>query len=316
MHLAIPQTEFRPVTSAIVQSSWQGGVPNLLCTPVSTVSGEQVLSPDQDSRCLGVLAASNTPAPAIRMRGVAKTYGGLTVLRDLDLDVYSREKLAVIGPSGSGKTTLLRLLIGLERPDSGSIEIEGELLGLRKSGNKLVPSTDQELRRVRSKLGMVFQHFNLFPHMTVLQNIIEAPIRVLRLSKQDAIRRSVELLEMVGMPEKANAYPRELSGGQQQRVAIARALAMQPRIMLFDEVTSALDPELVGEVLKVLRRLARDTAMTMVIVTHEMNFAREVSDRVIFMDEGRVVEMSSPEVMFTAPRHERTRSFLRAVLER
>jgi polar amino acid transport system ATP-binding protein len=204
----------------------------------------------------------------------------------------------------------------LERYESGTIEVGGELLGLRRQGDRLIPDTEAHLRQVRKQIGMVFQHFNLFPHMTALQNVIEAPIRVLRLSRAEAEARARDLFAMVGLQEKAASYPRHLSGGQQQRVAIARALAMRPRIMLFDEVTSALDPELVGEVLQVIRRLAKESGMTMLIVTHEMSFARDVADRIIFMEKGRIVEEGEPGVIFREPRSERTRAFLKAVLER
>ena len=252
----------------------------------------------------------------IRFRQVRKSYGAVNVLDDLDLDIAEGEKVAIIGPSGSGKTTILRLLMTLERYESGTIEVGGELLGLRRQGDRLIPDTEAHLRQVRKQIGMVFQHFNLFPHMTALQNVIEAPIRVLRLSRAEAEARARDLFAMVGLQEKAASYPRHLSGGQQQRVAIARALAMRPRIMLFDEVTSALDPELVGEVLQVIRRLAKESGMTMLIVTHEMSFARDVADRIIFMEKGRIVEAGEPGVIFREPRSERTRAFLKAVLER
>ncbi|HKF63541.1 MAG TPA: ectoine/hydroxyectoine ABC transporter ATP-binding protein EhuA [Dongiaceae bacterium] len=254
--------------------------------------------------------------PLIRFHQVRKSYGELRVLDDLDLDIAAGEKVAIIGPSGSGKTTILRLLMTLERYESGTIEVGGELLGLRRQGDRLVPDREAHLRQVRKQIGMVFQHFNLFPHMTALQNVIEAPIRVLGLPRREAEARARELFAMVGLQEKAGSYPRHLSGGQQQRVAIARALAMRPRIMLFDEVTSALDPELVGEVLRVIRQLAKESGMTMLIVTHEMSFARDVSDRVIFMEKGRIVEQGEPGVIFREPRSERTRAFLKAVLER
>ena len=254
--------------------------------------------------------------PLIRFRQVRKSYGELRVLDDLDLEIAAGEKVAIIGPSGSGKTTILRLLMTLERYESGTIEVGGELLGLRREGDRLVPDREAHLRQVRKQIGMVFQHFNLFPHMTALQNVLEAPIRVLGLPRREAEARARELFAMVGLQEKAGSYPRHLSGGQQQRVAIARALAMRPRIMLFDEVTSALDPELVGEVLRVIRQLAKESGMTMLIVTHEMSFARDVSDRVIFMEKGRIVEQGEPGVIFREPRSERTRAFLKAVLER
>jgi polar amino acid transport system ATP-binding protein len=251
----------------------------------------------------------------VHMRGVNKSYGDLRVLRDLDLEVARGERLAVIGPSGSGKSTLLRLLMTLERPDSGLIEVDGDPLYEIERGGRRVAGDERHLRRVRGKVGMVFQHFNLFPHMKALENVVLAPMRVLGMSRGEADARGRELLSMVGLGDKVDAYPAQLSGGQKQRVAIARALALQPRVMLFDEVTSALDPELVGEVLQVLRRLAQDTDMTMIVVTHEMSFARDIADRVAFFDHGRVVEDDTPDVIFANPQHERTREFLRAVLE-
>jgi polar amino acid transport system ATP-binding protein len=261
-------------------------------------------------------AQADASIPAVRFRGVRKSFGAVHVLRGIDLEVPSGQKLAIIGPSGSGKTTLLRLIMTLERAEEGTIEVEGELLGLKRVNGRLVKDDERHLRQVRGKVGMVFQHFNLFPHMTALGNVMEGPVRVLKQPRDDALKRAHDLLRMVGLEEKADVYPRQLSGGQQQRVAIARALAMRPRIMLFDEVTSALDPELVGEVLTVVRDLAHETAMTMLIVTHEMKFAADISDRVIFMDEGNIVEDAPPSLLFTNPSHERTRAFLRAVLER
>ena len=252
----------------------------------------------------------------LSMNAVSKSYGALEVLRSINLDVPAGQKVAIIGPSGSGKTTLLRVLMTLEKPESGTIEVDGELLGVRRDGDRLVPDHAKHLRAVRGKIGMVFQEFNLFPRLTALDNIALAPVHVLGLSRAAAEKRAKELLALVGLSDKADQYPRKLSGGQQQRVAIARALAMQPRIMLFDEVTSALDPELIGEVLRVVRLIAHETSMTMMIVTHEMDFARDISDRVIFMDGGQIVEDAGPDVMFTKPTSERTRAFLRAVLER
>jgi polar amino acid transport system ATP-binding protein len=252
---------------------------------------------------------------SVRFERVTKRFGELTVLDELDLDVSRGEKLAIIGPSGSGKTTLLRLLMTLERPTGGEITIDGEPLWHMRRGDRLVDADEKHLRKMRAKVGFVFQHFNLFPHMTALRNVTEAPIRVLGMGKQAAEARARELLEMVGLAEKADSYPSRLSGGQQQRVAIARALAMEPEVMCFDEVTSALDPELVGEVLNVIRDLAERGNMTMLLVTHEMRFARQVSDRVAFFDKGRIVEIAPPERCFTEPEHERTREFLRAVLE-
>ena len=256
------------------------------------------------------------PTPIVSFQNVTKQLGGQVVLRDFCLDVMSSERVAVIGPSGSGKTTLLRLLVGLERPDEGTILVEGEPLWHMVHRGRLVPANEMHLRRVKKNIGMVFQQFNLFPHMNALRNVAAAPRRVLGLSKQEAEQRALELLEKVGLVEKALAFPAELSGGQQQRVAIARALAMEPKVMLFDEVTSALDPELVGEVLIVLRKLAHETDMTMMFVTHEMSFASDVAERVIMIDQGVIVEEGAPAVIFSDPAEERTRAFLRAILER
>ncbi len=253
-------------------------------------------------------------APFIAIRNLTKRFGELEVLRGIDLDVSHGEKLSIIGPSGSGKSTILRILMTLERPSGGEIEIDGEPLWHMRQNGSVRPATKRHLHTMRSKVGMVFQHFNLFPHMTVLKNVTMAPRHVLRLSLDEAEHRAIQLLEKVGLAEKLDAYPAQLSGGQKQRVAIARALALYPKIMLFDEVTSALDPELVGEVLTVLRDLAHETDMTMVLVTHEMRFAREISDRVVFIDQGRIVEQGPPDLMFTEPAETRTREFLRAVL--
>lgn len=255
-------------------------------------------------------------APAIKFRNVSKSFSDLEVLRNLSFDVPTGQKVVIIGPSGCGKTTLLRMLMTLENPTSGSIEVFGELLGLRRAGDALVADEERHIRKVRANIGMVFQQFNLFPHMTALDNIVEAPVRVQRLSKGEAQGRARELLEMVGVADKADCYPRQLSGGQQQRVAIARALALQPRIMLFDEITSALDPELVGEVLKVVRRLAKESGMTMLIVTHEMRFASDIADRVLFLEGGLILEDAPPAVIFSNPSNPRTKEFLHAVLER
>ena len=254
--------------------------------------------------------------PILRLSGVSKSYGSVQILREIDLDVGAGQRIALIGPSGSGKTTLLRLVMTLETPEVGTIEVEGELLGLRRVGDRLVKDRGAHLRSVRGKIGMVFQHFNLFPHMTALQNIMDGPVHVRGLSKEQARASALDLLSKVGLREKADSYPRQLSGGQQQRVAIARALAMEPKILLFDEITSALDPELVGEVLTIVRDLANETGTTMLIVTHEMGFAREVADRVLFMEGGRIVEDGDPEQVFANPRSERTKAFLGAVLRR
>lgn len=254
--------------------------------------------------------------PMVRYRQVSKSFGDLQVLRAIDLDLAPAEKVAVIGPSGSGKTTLARLLMTLEKPTSGTIEVDGELLWHKLESGRLIPADEKHLQRVRGKVGMVFQQFNLFPHMTVLRNVTEAPIHVLRLPKEEAESRARDLLEMVGLGDKLDTYPAHLSGGQRQRVAIARALAMRPKVMLFDEVTSALDPELVGEVLSVIRTIAAEGEMTMMLITHEMDFARDVADRVVFTDGGRIVEEGSPEQIFGDPQHPRTQEFLRRVRER
>ncbi|NRO95977.1 ectoine/hydroxyectoine ABC transporter ATP-binding protein EhuA [Paraburkholderia sp. NMBU_R16] len=254
-------------------------------------------------------------APMVRFLGVTKRYGALTVLDELNLDVAPNEKVAIIGPSGSGKSTLLRVLMTLDPLTSGMIEVDGEPLTHMRSGGKLVPASPRHLRAVRNKIGMVFQSFNLFPHMTALQNTIEAPIHSLGLSRNEALERARELLSLVGLADKCNHYPSQLSGGQQQRVAIARALAMRPKVMLFDEVTSALDPELCGEVLNVIRRLGEEHNLTMLMVTHQMGFAKDFADRVCFFSQGKIVEQGPPREFFSAPKHERTQQFLRAVRE-
>ncbi|MFQ5599834.1 MAG: ectoine/hydroxyectoine ABC transporter ATP-binding protein EhuA [Candidatus Krumholzibacteriia bacterium] len=253
--------------------------------------------------------------PTVRFDTVCKAFDSVHVLRNLDLEVAPSEKLAVIGPSGSGKSTILRILMALETIDAGVVELCGETLWGGPAPERPSRADRARLQRLRRKVGMVFQHFNLFPHRTVLGNLTLAPRQVLGLSADEAESQARELLESVGLLEKANSYPADLSGGQKQRVAIARALAMQPEIMLFDEVTSALDPELVGEVLNVLRQLAREGRMTMILVTHQMNFAREIADRIVFMDEGQVIEQGSPDDILSNPRHERTRAFLSAVLK-
>lgn len=256
--------------------------------------------------------------PAIRFSGVSKAFGNIRVLQNVDLDIPAGQRLALIGPSGSGKTSLLRILMTLEQQDAGTIEIFGEYLGFRpdeRSGG-LLREAERTISRVRGQIGMVFQHFNLFPHMTALENIVEAPVHVLGVPRNEAREQALELLSMVGLADKADVYPRRLSGGQQQRVAIARALAMKPKIMLFDEITSALDPETVGEVLKIVRKLAHESGMTMLLVTHEMDFAREVSDRVLFMERGHIVEDDIPSNIFRTPKSERAKSFLKAILDR
>jgi polar amino acid transport system ATP-binding protein len=249
----------------------------------------------------------------LKAEAVHKRFGRLEVLKGISLEVQPREVACQLGPSGSGKSTFLRCINHLEKIDAGRLWVDGELVGYRQSGNRLYELKESEVARERAEIGMVFQRFNLFPHMTALENVVEAPIRVRSTSRAEAVARAEELLERVGVADKLKTYPSQLSGGQQQRVAIARALAMQPKLMLFDEPTSALDPELVGEVLDVMRKLARD-GMTMVVVTHEVGFAREVGDIVIFMDAGVVVEAGPPREVFDNPRHQRTRAFLSKVL--
>ena len=245
---------------------------------------------------------------------VVKRYGELTVLDHLDIDIAAGEKVTLIGPSGSGKTTILRLLMTLESLTEGYIWVDGKPLWHKYNGTELVPADNKHLREMRKQIGMVFQHFNLFPNMTVLQNVIEAPIRSLGQSRDQAVGRAKELLSHVGLTAKEDAHPNQLSGGQQQRVAIARALAMSPRVLLLDEVTSALDPELVAGVLAVLRELAETTDITMLCVTHEMGFARDVSDRVMMFDKGQIVEEGPPRQIFEVPENDRTKTFLSAVL--
>ena len=255
-------------------------------------------------------APGNGAEPIVKYRGVHKKFGDLHVLRGIDLDIYPGEKVAVIGPSGSGKTTIARLLMTLEEPTDGTIEVDGELLWHERRGGALVRASEKHLQRVRGNIGMVFQHFNLFPHMTILRNCTEAPIHVLGLPKAEAKARALEMLEKVGLLDKADAYPSQLSGGQKQRVAIARALVMRPKVMLFDEPTSALDPELVGEVLRVIAEIAAEGDMAMLLITHEMAFARDVADRVVFFDEGNIVEQGPPEQIFDRPESERLQTFL------
>ena len=247
--------------------------------------------------------------PLLRARNVRKRFGHLEVLKGIDLDVHPGEVVVVLGPSGSGKSTFLRSVNHLERIDAGSISVAGDLVGYRRRNGRLHHLSDRKTARTRRHIGMVFQHFNLFPHLTVLGNITEAPVGVLREPRAEVRDRAFALLDKVGLADKANAYPRQLSGGQQQRVAIARALAMRPRLMLFDEPTSALDPELVGEVLATMRDLAAD-GLTMLVVTHEISFAREVADRVVFMDEGVIVDSGTPTEVLDTPRNPRVRTFL------
>jgi polar amino acid transport system ATP-binding protein len=253
------------------------------------------------------------PEKIVVAEKVRKSFGGVEVLRGIDLTVETGQVLCVIGPSGSGKSTLIRCINHLEKIDGGRLLVDGHLVGYRRVGNKLHEMRESEIAKRREDVGMVFQQFNLFPHMTVLQNLYEAPTRVKKVPIAAAINRARELLQQVGLADREDAYPAELSGGQQQRVAIARALAMQPKLMLFDEPTSALDPELVGEVLDVMKQLAAN-GMTMIVVTHEMGFAREVADKLMFMDAGVVVEEGDPREVLSNPKHERTKSFLSKVL--
>ncbi|TCT25097.1 amino acid ABC transporter ATP-binding protein (PAAT family) [Melghiribacillus thermohalophilus] len=248
--------------------------------------------------------------PIVRYNDITKKFGDTVVLNNLNLEVGRGEKLSIIGASGSGKTTIIRMLMTLEKPTSGTIWVDGDYLWHKEVGGKLVPADEKHMRNVRGKIGMVFQQFNLFPHMTILRNVTEAPIRVQGLSREEAEERAVTMLEKVGLAEKVDQYPSQLSGGQQQRVAIARALVMQPKVMLFDEVTSALDPELVGEVLEVIKDLAREGDMTMILITHEMDFARDISDRIVFLDEGRILEQGSPDKILENPDSPRIRQFL------
>mgnify|MGYP001088543876 FL=1 len=254
-----------------------------------------------------------TDAPMVRAERVCKSFGALEVLKGVTLEVGRGEVLCIVGPSGSGKSTFLRCINHLERITAGRLWVDGELVGYRQRNGRLHELRPREAARQRRDVGMVFQHFNLFPHRTALENIIEAPIHVKKVRKKEAVDRARDLLDKVGLLDKADAYPAQLSGGQQQRVAIARALAMDPKLMLFDEPTSALDPELVGEVLGVMKRLAA-TGMTMLVVTHEMGFAREVADKLVFMDGGVIVESGEPREMMRNPQHERTKAFLSKVM--
>ncbi|MDT0307808.1 ectoine/hydroxyectoine ABC transporter ATP-binding protein EhuA [Streptomyces sp. DSM 44917] len=259
-------------------------------------------------------ASRATGTELVRFENVTKRFGGTTVLDRLDFSVATGKHVTLIGPSGSGKTTILRLLMTLVKPDEGVITVDGDRLTHEERNGRLVPAGERHVREVRKKIGMVFQHFNLFPNMKVLRNVTEAPVHVLGLSKDEAEQRARELIELVGLSEQLDKYPSQLSGGQQQRVAIARALAMRPQVLLLDEVTSALDPELVAGVLDVLRDIAQSTDITLLVVTHEMSFARDISDAVLMFDKGRIVESGTPEKIFSDPEHERTREFLSTVL--
>ncbi|MFE6869117.1 amino acid ABC transporter ATP-binding protein [Kitasatospora sp. NPDC057692] len=258
-------------------------------------------------------ATARPGGPMVKAEAVHKSYGQVEVLKGIDLEVKQNEVFCLVGPSGSGKSTFLRCINHLEKINGGRLWVDGELVGYQQRGDKLYELKDREVALKRRDIGMVFQRFNLFPHMTAVENVMEAPVQVRKESRAEAKERAMALLERVGLAAKAGNYPSQLSGGQQQRVAIARALAMKPKLMLFDEPTSALDPELVGEVLDVMRGLAEE-GMTMIVVTHEMGFAREVGDALVFMDGGVVVESGNPREVLTNPRHERTRAFLSKVL--
>jgi polar amino acid transport system ATP-binding protein len=251
--------------------------------------------------------------PMVKAEGVHKRFGRLEVLKGITLEVLAGDVMVLLGPSGSGKSTFLRCINHLEKINSGRLSVDGELVGYREGGDKIYELRESEIARKRAEIGMVFQNFNLFPHMTALENVTCAPLRVKKAPREQANERARQLLERVGLPDKLAAYPAQLSGGQQQRVAIARALAMEPKLMLFDEPTSALDPELVGDVLQAMKQLAGE-GMTMIVVTHEMGFAAEVADTVVFMDDGMVVEAGDPDRVLGDPRHERTRAFLSRVL--
>ncbi|WP_422656865.1 ectoine/hydroxyectoine ABC transporter ATP-binding protein EhuA [Paenibacillus sp. EC2-1] len=256
------------------------------------------------------IEAISDTSPIVKYTGVTKTFGSVEVLKGIDLEMQPGEKVAVIGPSGSGKTTMGRMLMTLEEPSSGTIEVDGELLWHMEHKGELVRANEKHLHRMRCNVGMVFQHFNLFPHMNVMRNVTEAPRKVLGLSKEEADERAITMLTKVGLADKLKMFPSKLSGGQKQRVAIARALVMRPKVMVFDEVTSALDPELVGEVLEVIREIAEEGEMAMMLITHEMDFAKEIADRVIFGAEGKIVEQGTPEEIFDNPQSDRLQSFL------
>jgi len=250
-----------------------------------------------------------TPTPAVELRSLVKRFGAHEVLTDIDLQIMPGETVCILGPSGSGKSTLLRCINWLERPDEGTVLLHGTRVGYHFTNSGSLPMTDRELALLRTRIGMVFQHFNLWPHLTVLQNVIESPVYVLRRPRDEVVAEAERLLEKVGLIDKRDVYPAFLSGGQMQRVAIARALAMRPEVLLFDEPTSALDPELVGEVLAVMRDIAH-IGLTMIVVTHEMEFAREAADRIVFLDKGRIIEVATAEAFFAHPATERSRQFL------
>jgi polar amino acid transport system ATP-binding protein len=280
---------------------------------------DRALSPSEEPRADRAFTSSEEPkadrasTPMVRAERVCKNFGALQVLKGVTLEVERGQVLVMVGPSGSGKSTFLRCINHLDQVNAGRLYVDDELVGYRERGGKLHELPPREAARQRRDVGMVFQHFNLFPHRTALENIIEAPVHVKRVKREAAVARARDLLDQVGLASKADAYPAQLSGGQQQRVAIARALAMEPKLMLFDEPTSALDPELVGDVLAVMKKLAQQ-GMTMVVVTHEMGFAREVADQLVFMDGGVVVERGAPREVMANPKHERTKAFLSKVM--
>lgn len=270
----------------------------------------------QDIRSARIHAVPQTEDAVLSIRGLTKSYGERTILRGIDVDIAPREKVALIGPSGSGKTTVLRLVMGLEKPEAGTINICGDYLWHREGASGLEEVGERHARQVRRKVGMVFQQFNLFPHFTALQNVTEPLIQVQKVSRTEAEKRAKEILSEVGLATHFNHLPIQLSGGQQQRVAIARSVALRPKVILFDEVTSALDPELVGDVLQVMRNLAEHGDMAMLLVTHEISFAEDFADRVLMFDSGNIIESGAPQQVLKAPEHPRTQQFLRAILER
>jgi polar amino acid transport system ATP-binding protein len=278
-------------------------------TAPDKMQGEDVANTD------GTAARPDTGEPIIRFEKVIKKFGDVTVLDELDFEVRKGEKVTIIGPSGSGKSTVLRILMTLENINDGVIYVTGRPLWHEEKNGELVPAAEEHLREMRKEMGMVFQQFNLFPHMTVRRNVTEAPVQVLKLSKEEANERADKYLELVGLSDQSDKFPSQLSGGQQQRVAIARALAMRPNIMLFDEPTSSLDPELVGEVLNVIQRLAEEHDLTMLLVTHEMQFAKQISDRVCFFDKGKIVEQGTPDEVLVNPQEPRTQEFLKSFIE-
>ena len=283
-----------------------------MTTPAGHIHGTDVKVSHDLLAAIGGAPTASTEL-VVDAQHVNKWFGKLHVLQDVSLQVRRQEVVVILGPSGSGKTTFIRCVNHLEKIQQGRISVNGHLIGYREGDGKLVEDKEANIARQRQEIGMVFQRFNLFPHKTALENIIEAPVQVKGMARDEALEMGKALLQRVGLAAKADAYPAQLSGGQQQRVAIARALAMKPALMLFDEPTSALDPEMIGEVLEVMKELARE-GMTMIVVTHEMGFAREVADRVVMMDEGRVVEEGTPDAFFSNPTNDRTKSFLAKIL--